>query len=481
MPNTKCAAKLSRDIPLWGNSLTTAPHRPRLSNGWAWWPRIPWKSGTTGRRWSFSAGAKKVAAWTLLASFLILFNPQGLYTDYGTGEGKYPDRVDSFSEFIVRNTVTFNAAEGDGYSLLPILTEGYFNEEAVDYTYSGDNVVQYTSSLALQTVPMSVVAIALRLDSDSDFKAYFSALRVIQGVVFSLLLMIFAYCFTRFHSLRGGWIAPLAVGTSAGFVLFAQNLYYLAPVMIAPAVLIAIQTHRRGKWSPSWVFLLSLMNFLRGYEFLSVAALLTTFAAMVFITGEWRVRLLAGLKAFGLSVLAFATAFAIQIGVIAFSSTSHFSLSQALELVLDRAKTRNFSTDGVPSPLGNEFFATVMWEWLQPGFKLVEGVPPLSKFAVLLLLLLICAFRAGRMTKLEVTVTSFGVLGYASWYVVGYQHIMIHRMYDWYIFALTVGIAATMLTIIYFDRAVRYWERRSGLFVPPVRPRTSEPPLQGAR
>lgn len=420
-----------------------------------------------------------MAVWTLLASFLIVVNPQALATDYGTGNGAYPDRVDSFSEFIVRNTVIYNTTEDETYSFLPIITKGYFDETAPHYTYSGDEVLQYTSSLALQTVPMSVLASVLQLESDSDFKAYFSALRVIQAVAFAFLLMVFAYAFTRFHSLRGGWIAPLAVGTSAGFVLFAQNLYYFAPVMIAPAVLIAVHMYRRGKWNPAWVFLLSLANFLRGYEFLSVAALLTTFAAMVFVSGGWRARLLAGFRAFAISVLAFVSAFAIQIAVISLNLARDISLLESLALVVNRAKLRNLSTEGVPAPLGNEFFTTVMWEWLQPGFKLVEGIPSLSKFAVLLVLLIICTIRVGRMTKLEVTLVSFGLLGYVSWYVVGYQHIMIHRMYDWYIFALTVGIAATMLLIVYLDRALRFWDERSVLSALRGGPRVNEVPAQG--
>jgi hypothetical protein len=396
-----------------------------------------------------------VAAWTLLASFLILLNPQALETDYGTGNGKYSDRIDSFSEYIVRNTVTFNATEDKGFTLLPIITKGYFGEGSPDYTYVGDGAVQYTSSLVVQTIPISLIASALNLESESDFKTYFSGLRLIQAVVLSLLLMIFAYSFTKFHGLRGGWIAPIAVGTSAGFVLFAQNLYFLSPLMIAPAVLVAVQVLRKGRWSPLWVFVLALANFLRGYEFLSVAALLTAFAAMIFATGEWRPRLLSGAKAFGLVVLAFMSALMMHFAAIVLGSANHYSFSGALEVVLERAKTRNFSTEGVPSPLGNEFFATVRWELLQPAFKLVEGVPSVSKFAVLLAVLLVCALRAGRMTKPETTIVSFGLLGYASWYVVGYQHIMIHRMYDWYIFSLTVGLAATLLLIMYFDRGLK--------------------------
>jgi len=39
------------------------------------------------------------------------------------------------------------------------------------------------------------------------------------------------------------------------------------------------------------------------------------------------------------------------------------------------------------------------------------------------------------------------LLGYASWYVFGYQHVMWHYMYDWYIFAVSTGLASIMLLV----------------------------------
>lgn len=410
------------------------------------------------RELKFSPGLRKVAVWTIIASFLILFNPQNLSTDYGTGNGKYPDRVDSFSEFIVRNTVTYNTIENKPYTILPILTEGYYIDGVMDYTYSGDNVVQYASNLAFQTVPMSVAARILNLEKQEDFKAYFSGLRVIQAIALSFFLMVFAYCFVRFFSLRGGWIMPLAVGTSVGFVLFAQNLYFLAPLMVAPAAMIAFQMHRSGKWNVFAVFALSLANFLRGYEFLSVSALLTTLAAMIFINGEWRPRLVAGAKAMTISILAFFTALAVQISVIALNSTTPVSVFDAILKILNRAKVRNLSTEGVPSPLGNEFFYTLMHEWLEPAFKLVDDFPSLSKFSILIALFLIFAARMGHLTKADVTIFLYGFVGYASWYIFGYQHIMHHRTYDKYIFALTIGISATLLAVFALDRFLRRWD-----------------------
>jgi hypothetical protein len=186
---------------------------------------------------------------------------------------------------------------------------------------------------------------------------------------------------------------------------------------------------------------------------------------MVFASGEWKTRLIAGLRAFILSVLAFIAALVLHTLTLALTSTTHSSIFHAFSLVLDRAKARNFSTEGVPHPLGSQFFATVMAEWLQPAFKVIDGIPALSKFSILIVLLLICAVRVGRMTKLEVTIISFGFLGYASWYVVGYQHIMHHRMYDSYIFALTSGIAATLLLIVYFDQTVRFWLEKEKLIM----------------
>ena len=62
----------------------------------------------------------------------------------------------------------------------------------------------------------------------------------------------------------------------------------------------------------------------------------------------------------------------------------------------------------------------------------------------------------------ELAIYVFGFAGYASWYIFAYQHMMWHDMYDWYVFALTLGLAFTMLFTLYFNKAVVYLISRVG-------------------
>ncbi|TBW08027.1 hypothetical protein E0E50_15765 [Azotobacter chroococcum subsp. isscasi] len=82
--------------------------------------------------------------YATVAMFFFVFDPQGASsTYYGSGGGRYADRVDSFSEYIVRNTIKRNVLNNDELSLLPILTKGYNNK---DYNYYPDGYQKYYSN-----------------------------------------------------------------------------------------------------------------------------------------------------------------------------------------------------------------------------------------------------------------------------------------------------------------------------------------------
>ena len=58
---------------------------------------------------------------SMATMFFYIFNPQKLYFEYGSGGGQYADRVDSYSEDIVRNTIKRNILSDDGLVFLHVI------------------------------------------------------------------------------------------------------------------------------------------------------------------------------------------------------------------------------------------------------------------------------------------------------------------------------------------------------------------------
>src|SRR5438874_10807845 len=92
--------------------------------------------------------------YATIALFFFLFIPQGLVFDYGWGGGRYEDRADSFSEYLVRDTVKRNIINEKDAGLLMIMPEGF---PRGDYSYS-EKYYKYRSNAAIQTLPITLVA-----------------------------------------------------------------------------------------------------------------------------------------------------------------------------------------------------------------------------------------------------------------------------------------------------------------------------------
>ena len=96
------------------------------------------------------------------------------------------------------------------------------------------------------------------------------------------------------------------------------------------------------------------------------------------------------------------------------------------------------------------------------AFSWIPGAIKIREAYVVIFILLIVILRRKMMSDTEKTIIVYGIIGYLSWYVFAYQHIMWHSMYDWYIFSLTLGLSFSMLIIIYVNNVmVKYSLRRT--------------------
>lgn len=390
---------------------------------------------------------------TIFAMFFFIFNPQGLSFDYGSGSGKYADRVDSFSEYIVRNTIKRNILKKDGFSLTPIITKGYDNE---DYRYTPDGHTKYVSNLAIQTVPATILAKILRLDTEEKLDRFLNILRLTNALFLSMFIIEIFLSYCRIQGNRFLFLTPLLVGCSSGLIYFSQNLYFASSLIVLPAYYITKQLCHRQSFNKYLVFLFGNLYFLRGFEFSTVFALLTAFAAALFTQGSSTKKTKAGLFAFSLICLAFSASLIIHILFI--SADNGVSFGETARNMLNRIQHRTQSITGAPFPLSIQFIKVMNERWAHPAFSLNENGFALSQLNIIVIMLLGAIARINKITDNEKIIYIYGFIGYASWYVFAYQHIMWHGMYDWYIFSMTLGFSFSLLFIFYISLTADYFK-----------------------
>ncbi|WP_129126145.1 hypothetical protein [Geomonas oryzae] len=402
--------------------------------------------------------ARRAGCILVYAAVVLLFfagNPQDLRFPYGDGNGRYADRVDSYSENIVRNTIKRNILDSDG-SFLPIKTSGYPD----DYSYQGTGYHKYTSNLSLQTVPATLLARSLHLKTEGALDRLFDMLRLVNAALFSLGLTVFLYFFCQARSVKHHFVVPLLLGGSAGFLFYSHNLYFMSSLMVLPAAVIACRSCLGRRLSPLLIFFSGVAYFARGYEFATVFTLLTAFSTALFTDDGWRRKLRSGAVAFAAVCLSFAFCLVAHVILIDVDSGWMLSFTESARQAFVHVKLRTATTSHVPAPFGPEFFSALSQRWLAVAFSLNAAWWKLSERQVLFLLFLAGLSQMKRRSGTEMLIICYGVAGYLSWYVCAYQHIMWHTMYDWYIFSLTVGLSFSLLSVLYLDGIIGFITRK---------------------
>ena len=393
------------------------------------------------------------ALYAVIALFFFIFNPQGLNFSDGNSSGKYVDRVDSYSEYIVRNTIKRNILVQEDKSIFPIVTKGYADS---DYNFYADGYEKYLSNLSLQTLPATLIAKLANFNTEKKLDSFFGLLRLANAFLFALLLSAFLFYFSQVQQLKHHFLIPFLVGSSTGFVFFSQNLYFASSLMLIPAVFIAHQLSKHRKFSKIMVFVFGFIFFLRGYEFATIFAILTGFSAAFFTMASWKERLKSFAIAFCLICAAFVFAVASHIALVSADNGWTLSASEATKQAFAKVQLRTASIKNVPVPLGPSFVDEMNKRWSSTAFSIDQTGLKISELDVLLFIMLVFVVRLKSMSQVEKLIIAYGVFGYLSWYIFAYQHIMWHRMYEWYIFSLTMGLAFSMLMILYLNKAAEF-------------------------
>lgn len=383
---------------------------------------------------------RKLFLYSLFVWISFLLVPQGVQPigGSGSGQGKFEDRADSFSEHIVRNTVMNNIAGLENRGWLPVLISGHANG---DYGFRITSSGTYFSHLVFQSAILTKAAKLLQIDNDKGFHWLFRTARAINAALLAFFTVATALMLTSAWKLNNDWIIPVFFSSSTGWLLFSQNLYHMlwlgwmVTAFVTYSTLNDLGKHKTLLISTT----LSTIVFLRGYEFATVFCLISSGLAFILQKEhELKDRVIAFFETF----LSIFLGFIIALTIHSFAITSQIdiSFSDSLDKILASTKLRLQSMTYVQWPLSSEFYAHLNSVWNESGLTF-SSKHFLSKgfmlFAAIGLILIFNNLLKERSSIYSAIILA--MIAYSSWYIAAYQHIMYHYFFDTIIFANTIG------------------------------------------
>lgn len=351
-------------------------------------------------------------------------------TSYGNGNGTYADQVDSFSEYIIRNTVINNIIGRENRDGSLILTKGYQDK---DYNYYASNTKRYHSHRGIQVEVYEKIAKIKKDIFINNSELYFTSFRLVNCFLLTICFTTFFLCTVGRNI--AGIISTILFSFSGGIALFSSNLYFSSWLLFSPLACQYLLTNNFKKTFMLAAFLLSLLYFSVRYEFA------TTFTFMWFVPVIIQNYLERKKTAYGVLFQVFLTVVAGFITAIVLHHVSvarvvNIPIGDASSLIFASLQLRMASINGVSPPLSPDFFYSMLSRLSWTGFSFpLLGI--ISKFC-LLILFLFAAYRERK--SLLFPAFLWALAGYMSWYIFAYQHIMWHDMYDSLLFAATIQL-----------------------------------------
>ncbi|MBU3558369.1 hypothetical protein [Polynucleobacter sp. Nonnen-W13] len=393
---------------------------------------------------------------SLLTVFLMLLDTSNLKFSYGDGNGKYQDKIDSFSEQIVRNSVKRNILEPDKRNLFAYLSSGYWKVTPedksypdYDYKYRDESSAVIEHNMMLQTIPFTIIAEILELKNERSLDELFHYFRLINLICFSALICYIFYGYCISNNIKPNILIPLIIGTNVGFIYYAQNLYFISSiVLICPAY--AMYSLINRKISYRIIFWLSCLYFLRGYEFATVYTLLTCLIPFLINDTNGNKNIIISIKIFATIILAFFAIVITHIFLVYYFHPVHFSsLRQSAEQAFGSLKLRTMSTEHVASPFSKGFYNHMLGIFQSTAFSFYKL--RIQKWVIMLALIFF--YLTNKNNNKFKIITVYGFAAYSSWYILAYQHIIGHGvMYDWYIYSLTIALSFSFIIISITDK-----------------------------
>jgi hypothetical protein len=386
---------------------------------------------------------KKESIFLLLILLLatgLFFNFTKQSTDYGTSKGKFVDQVDSFSEYIIRNSVVHAIKNDLPDNSILIITKGYAKE---DYSYYDEGIVNYYSNHGSQSILFINLLRLIKVGQDTELGPYFKAFRFVNCLLVAASILVFFV--TVFGSNITAYTLAFFYSLSGGIALFSSNLYFMIWVLLTPLLCSPLLKMQSIKPYALSTLIFSFAYFSMRYEFATTFALLWLLPFAIL-----RGSLISNWKSVALILLMVCLGFGFAIfwHLAAVADALNLSFSQTVPIVFSSLKLRTLSFTDVPRPFTGLFFEDLLLRLGWVGFSLPHLFSISKLFVLCLTALMVRWMWSDRVSKRLISVS---LLAYVSWYLFAYQHIMGHKIYDSLIFSTTIQLSFLILVGRFVD------------------------------
>lgn len=422
-------------------------------------------------------GLSLITFFIFLSAIALWANFSNQSTSYGTAYGRYDDQADSYSEYLIRNSLVNDFIGYENKNTTLIFTNGYIREP-IDFNYYNFNTEIYSHSRSIQRdIYYKLIKIApdnfindqpirflnsydlpylgwlpysflksifnhLKIKSTRDI--YFQFFRFINCILLVFFVTIFfvVYCERKLMSL----LLAILYFMVSGIALFSSNLFICFWAMSTPLFCsLFLRKNISAIYYFFFPFFLSYLYFSIHYLFASTFAIL--FYLPIFF--DEKIRTKENTIKFILISLGVSCGFLTEvINHINFVAEKlHINNIQSFNSIFETARIRLLSLTGVSSPFGLSFFKDMIVRLSSDGIK-IPLLGSLSKMFFLITLLYI--YKKNLCNMRNVCIWSF--LAYFSCYLFSYQHIMIHDIYDPLIFSITIQLGVFLFFASFLKR-----------------------------
>jgi hypothetical protein len=383
--------------------------------------------------------ARKKFFFFLIIFVSIFFNFQNLQNTWGTHGGVYVDRIDSFSESLVRNSVKKNILEKN-YSFFCRIPTLLNPDRPYDYFKDSEDVLYF--SFACITVPFYTILLKIfQIKTEPSIDIFFSVFRFCNIIFLSTLLTVIFSNFSSICKKNISIISSIILASSVGLIFWTSNLFNLSfAYLIVPAII----SYSINKKFPIYsIIIFSTLGFLIQYAFFTTHSLLSVLFAFLFTRKDLQEKINNSLKVFALTVVSFFLALIIHFILLKIEIPN----SSPIDLIFATTKKRLFSYEHVMNPFSKDIIYVVYTKLTNPVLALYKGVY-FFNWHIIFFMLVIFFFllKEKKIDYDNLAIFFYGIFGYLSWYVFGYQHIVSHgSMYDWYTGSITLVLSFALV------------------------------------
>jgi len=418
---------------------------------------------------------KKISIFylTFFCFFLAFFtwaNLTNQTTLYGTNFGKLDDQADSYSEYIVRNTLVNDFIGNQNKKSTLIFTDGY-TKTPLDFSYSESNTITYSHSRAIQRdfyfmlinlspsnfindkpifnlEPRSLIGLASLIKSSlshlnirTSRDIYFQFFRFINCFLLSFCITVFFV--NLFERKMMTLLLILLFSMVSGIALFSSNLFNCFWAMFTPLLCYSFIK------KDSYLMYHFLLPLLFSYLYFSIHYLFAaTFAILWLLPIFFDSKIKSKKNAIKFLLISLGIIFGFFLEVINHinyvSERLSLNTTQAFSDIFESTRTRVLSLEGVPFPFGIGFFKSMIIRLSWDGIR----IPMFISISKMIFLITLLIFYKKNICNLR-NLCLWAFLAYFSCYLFSYQHMMVHDMYDSLIFSVTIQLGVFLVLASY--------------------------------